>query len=130
MPELPEVEAVARTLRPLVRGQTIVQSRVLHPIVVRPQRTAALRRRVEGQRIENVERRGKYLLLQLTRGWLVLHLRLDGKLLWFPRGLSTVLKKASFFVAAGLPRQKRITSAQVSWSCARCRPALAVAAAL
>lgn len=85
MPELPEVEAVARTLRPLVHGQTIVRCRVVHPIAVRPQTPAALRRGVESQRIEAVERRGKYLLLRLTRGCLAMHFRLDGRLVWFPR---------------------------------------------
>ena len=89
MPELPEVEAVVRTLRPLVRGQTIVRCRVLHPIAVRPQAPAMLRRGVEGQRIEAVERRGKYLLLRLSRGWLALHFRLDGQLVWLPRADST-----------------------------------------
>ncbi len=83
MPELPEVEAVARSLRPLVRGQEIVRCRVLHPIAVRPQRPATLRRAVEGQRIEDVERRGKYLLLRLPRGCVVVHFRLDGQLVWF-----------------------------------------------
>lgn len=83
MPELPEVEAIARSLRPLVRGQTIVQCRVIHPVAVRPQSPATLRRAVQGQRIEDVERRGKYLLLRLARGCLVMHFRLDGQLVWF-----------------------------------------------
>ncbi|HEX2710749.1 MAG TPA: DNA-formamidopyrimidine glycosylase [Candidatus Acidoferrales bacterium] len=85
MPELPEVEAIARTLRPLVRGQVIARCRVRHPIAVRPQGAAALRRGVEGQRIMAIERRGKYLLLRLGRGSLVLHFRLDGQLVWFPQ---------------------------------------------
>lgn len=83
MPELPEVEAVARSLRRLVRGQKILRCHVLHPIAVRPQSPATLRRRVARQRIEGVERRGKYLLLRLSRGCLVLHFRLDGQLFWF-----------------------------------------------
>ncbi len=83
VPELPEVEAVARTLRPLVRGQTILRCHVFHSIAVRPQRPAALRQATEGQRIEDVERRGKYLLLRLGQGYVVLHFRLDGQLVWF-----------------------------------------------
>ncbi len=85
MPELPEVEAIARTLRPLVCGQTIVRCRVLHPIAARPQGAEALRRGAEGQRIKAVERRGKYLLLRLGRGCVALHFRLDGQLVWFPQ---------------------------------------------
>lgn len=87
MPELPEVEGVARALRPLVRRQRIVRCRVFHPIAVRPQSPATLCRGLKGQRIEEVERRGKYLLLRLTRGWLVLHFRLDGQLIWFDSGV-------------------------------------------
>ncbi len=83
MPELPEVEAVARTLRRRVAGQRVVRCRVLHSIAVRPQSPATLRRGVEGQRIEGVERRGKYLLLRLARGCVALHFRLDGQLVWF-----------------------------------------------
>jgi formamidopyrimidine-DNA glycosylase len=90
MPELPEVEAVAQALRPLVVGRTIRRCRVIHPIAVRPssgrgeERAAAeLVRKARGQRVQSVERRGKYLLLRLERGWLVFHFRLDGQLVWF-----------------------------------------------
>jgi formamidopyrimidine-DNA glycosylase len=90
MPELPEVEAVARALRALVLGQTIRRCRVIHAIAVRPssgrgakQAAAAMERAVRGQTILAVERRGKYLILRLERGALVMHFRLDGQLIWF-----------------------------------------------
>ena len=83
MPELPEVEAVARTLRPLVAGRKIRCVHVLHPIAVKPQKPAQIARLLEGRRIQKVARHGKYLLLELSEGLLVLHFRLDGRLLWF-----------------------------------------------
>lgn len=89
MPELPEVEAVARALHPIVTGKRIRRVRVLHAIATHPQTPAFLRRRAEGCRVAAVERRGKYLLMRLARGkreetgWLVLHFRLDGQLVWF-----------------------------------------------
>ncbi len=83
MPELPEVEAVARTLRPLVRGGKIRCVHVLHPIATKPQKPADLIRLVHGQTIRGVARHGKYLILELDRGILVLHFKLDGQLLWF-----------------------------------------------
>ena len=83
MPELPEVEAVARTLRPLVRGRRIRCVRVLHAIATKPQQPAVLSRSANGQKIRDVSRHGKYLLLELDRGILVLHFKLDGQLLWF-----------------------------------------------
>jgi len=83
MPELPEVEAVVRTLRPLVRGRRIRRCEVLHVIAVRPQAATTLRRRLEGRRVEGVERHGKYLVLRLDDGCAVLHFKLDGQLVWF-----------------------------------------------
>jgi formamidopyrimidine-DNA glycosylase len=90
MPELPEVEAVARALRPFVRGQTIRRCRVIHPIAVRPgsgrgakKAAELLERKARGARVCAVDRRGKYLLLLLDRGAIVMHFRLDGHLLWF-----------------------------------------------
>jgi formamidopyrimidine-DNA glycosylase len=90
MPELPEVEAVARSLRPFVRGQKILRCRVIHPIAVRPgsgrgtkKAAELLRRAARGAKIREVSRRGKYLLLLLDRGSIVMHFRLDGHLLWF-----------------------------------------------
>lgn len=83
MPELPEVEAVAQTLRPLVRGRRVVRCEVLHAIAVRPQSAALLRRRTEGCRVQDVERHGKYLALRLDEGCAVLHFKLDGQLVWF-----------------------------------------------
>jgi formamidopyrimidine-DNA glycosylase len=83
MPELPEVEAVARTLRPLVERRRIRCVHVLHAIATKPQSPSQLARTAEGQRIQSVRRKGKYLWLQLERGIATLHFKLDGQLLWF-----------------------------------------------
>jgi formamidopyrimidine-DNA glycosylase len=83
MPELPEVEAVVRTLRPLVRGQRIRCVHIFHPIAVKPQAPSRLVELATGQRIQDVGRKGKYVILVLDRGILTLHFRLDGQLVWF-----------------------------------------------
>lgn len=90
MPELPEVEAVAQALRPFVEGRVVERCRVIHAIAVRPssgrgekQAAASMERGVRKLRVLGVERRGKYLILRLERGCLVLHFRLDGQLVWF-----------------------------------------------
>jgi formamidopyrimidine-DNA glycosylase len=83
MPELPEVEAVAQALRPLVRGQRIRCLHVFHGIALKPQTPAHVARQVEGRRIRDVVRRGKYLFLKLERGLVEMHFRFDGQLLWF-----------------------------------------------
>jgi formamidopyrimidine-DNA glycosylase len=93
MPELPEVEAFARVLRAFVEGRTIRQCRVIHAIAVRPssgrgakQAAAAMERHMRGRKVHTVERRGKYLILRLDNGCVVMHFRLDGQLLWFDSG--------------------------------------------
>ena len=83
MPELPEVEAVVRTLRPLVQGRRIRSVHVFHAIAVKPQAPGHLPRFATGRRVLRVDRRGKYVLLVLDCGLLTLHFRLDGQLVWF-----------------------------------------------
>ncbi len=83
MPEAPEVEAEIRTLRSIVRGKKIRRVHVRHAIAVRPQSIEAFKKSVEGARINEVERRGKYVLLPLDHGCLMMHFRFDGRLLWF-----------------------------------------------
>jgi formamidopyrimidine-DNA glycosylase len=83
MPELPEVEAVVRTLRPLIQGRRIRCVHVFHPIATKPQSASHVARYAQGRRIRIVDRKGKYVLLVLDRGLLTMHFRLDGQLLWF-----------------------------------------------
>jgi formamidopyrimidine-DNA glycosylase len=83
MPEVPEVEAVVRTLRPLVEGRRIRCVHVFHAIATKPQTATRVARFAQDQRIRNVDRKGKYVLLALDRGLLTMHFRLDGQLLWF-----------------------------------------------
>ena len=83
MPELPEVEAIARTLRPLVRGQRIRCVHVFHPIATRPQAPELLVKLLQGRRVVEVWRQGKYLFQDLDRGLIEMHFRFDGQLIWF-----------------------------------------------
>lgn len=83
MPELPEVEAVAQAVRPLVCGKKIRCVHILHSIAVEPQKPTTIAATAENQKIRAVSRYGKFLVFELDRGVLVLHFRLDGQLLWF-----------------------------------------------
>jgi formamidopyrimidine-DNA glycosylase len=81
MPELPEVETVARQLEPELEGRRIEALEVLDPRWSRPVAPEALAERVSGSTIEGLGRRGKYLLLGLDgRRTLVMHLRMTGNL--------------------------------------------------
>ncbi len=79
MPELPEVETLARDLRPLLAGRCIVGCDLGFPGMVRHPSPEAFTRLVAG-RIEAVDRRGKYLMLGLPAGVLVVHLGMSGHL--------------------------------------------------
>jgi len=79
MPELPEVEAVRRSLERVVPGKVIAHVEVRRPAVVRTHDAAAFSRLLVGRRIVRVARRGKTLLLDLSGGWtLAFHFKLWG----------------------------------------------------
>jgi len=84
--ELPEVEAVVRTLRPLVQGRRIRCVHVFHPIATKPQAASHVARLAQGGTFAPLVGKGKYILLVLDRGLLTMHFRLDGQLLWFAHG--------------------------------------------
>jgi formamidopyrimidine-DNA glycosylase len=82
VPELPEVETVARDLRGAVTGRRIEGVTVLRADVVRYPDGNTLPALLTGQRFEKVERQGKYLLLGLDSGDdLMVHLGMTGHLL-------------------------------------------------
>ena len=84
MPELPEVEAIIRKLRPHAVGATIARVDVLRPRTVYPQKPAQLDA-AKGRRIEAIERRGKNIIFRLSRnGALRVHLRMSGILRAIP----------------------------------------------
>jgi len=81
VPELPEVETVARQLEPELEGHAIERLEVLDPRWSRPVAPKKLGRQVEGRTIQGLGRRGKYLLLGLDgEKTLVMHLRMTGNL--------------------------------------------------
>jgi formamidopyrimidine-DNA glycosylase len=81
MPELPEVETVARGLQAPLVGRTIVGVKILWSRSIVPPDPDAFTRRVVGQSIASVGRRGKWLVLTLGGGdTLLIHLRMSGRL--------------------------------------------------
>ncbi len=92
MPELPEVETIARALReggrggPPVIGRTIAGARLLWPRTLAEPDFDSFLQRTAGQKIEAVGRRGKFLALSLTDGMLFIHLRMSGDVRVEPGG--------------------------------------------
>ena len=93
MPELPEVETIVTDLRPHLIGRTIVRCELAFPTIVRHPEPEQFVDGVVGQRIEAVDRRGKYILIHFAlpappapppHEWggvlLVVHLGMTGQL--------------------------------------------------
>ena len=85
MPELPEVETTRRGLEPRVVGRKIadvvVRNRNLRWPIPRD-----LARRLRGERVLAIRRRGKYLLFDVREGHLLVHLGMSGRLSMVARG--------------------------------------------
>jgi formamidopyrimidine-DNA glycosylase len=80
MPELPEVETYARDLEGILLGRELRGAVVTWPNQLPRNDPAGLARRVTGQRFRTVGRRGKYLVFRLTEDWLLVHLKMSGRL--------------------------------------------------
>lgn len=86
MPELPEVETIARQLRGLVTGRTVAHFRCEWHRLTEPEPAALFAKRLEGRRIAGVRRRGKFVVLDLEGGdALIVSLRMTGQLLFRDR---------------------------------------------
>src|SRR5690242_5407202 len=87
MPELPEVETVARDLRPLITGATIVDVTSSWPRTLRNLTPEAFADGIAGRRVESVGRRGKQLAIELSGdALLTIHLKMTGQLFVVPQG--------------------------------------------
>ena len=80
MPELPEVETVVRSLAPKLTGRRITRGQFFSRFVVR-QNFTKLAERVRGQTVRSLRRHGKFIVIELDRGVLTVHLGMTGKLL-------------------------------------------------
>jgi formamidopyrimidine-DNA glycosylase len=85
VPELPEVETVARTLRPRLVGERIVEVETSGLPLRRPIDRARLRAACRQARVDGVRRVGKYLLIELSSAQVLLaHLGMTGRLVIVP----------------------------------------------
>jgi formamidopyrimidine-DNA glycosylase len=81
VPELPEVETVARSIAPLV-GRRILSAEFRCPRVLRGADPEHMAVSLQGRRIASVRRYGKFILVSLRgAGFLVIHLGMTGRLL-------------------------------------------------
>jgi formamidopyrimidine-DNA glycosylase len=87
MPELPEVELVARALDRLVRGRRFEAAELLRLRLAPSNTPEEFSDGLGGARVREVGRRGKHVLIHLDNGRaLVVHLRMTGRFLLLPEG--------------------------------------------
>ncbi len=85
VPELPEVETVARDLRPLITGATITGARTSWAGTLRTHTPEAFAEAVAGRRVEGVGRRAKQVVIDLSGdAALTIHLKMTGQLFVVP----------------------------------------------
>jgi formamidopyrimidine-DNA glycosylase len=88
MPELPEVETVRCRLAPLLEGRRFDRVRIGDPRLTRPLDREEVARKLEGEIVDQLDRRGKYLIVRFRSGRaLLIHLRMTGSLLHTPPGM-------------------------------------------
>jgi formamidopyrimidine-DNA glycosylase len=87
MPELPEVETIARCLRDgearyknSLIGCRVAHAKVLWARTLADQLPDAFIKRIQGQSIQSIDRRGKYLIIQFSTDTMLIHLRMSGDL--------------------------------------------------
>jgi formamidopyrimidine-DNA glycosylase len=86
VPELPEVETIARNLRqgtegaPSLIGQTIFSAHLLWPRTLAEPDFETFQTLLPGQTVQDIGRRAKFLTLTLSDSILVVHLRMSGDL--------------------------------------------------
>ncbi|WP_202080744.1 DNA-formamidopyrimidine glycosylase [Caldalkalibacillus salinus] len=81
MPELPEVEVVARTLAPEIEGKTITDCDIYWPRIINyPDDKEEFKTLIKGQTFGRIRRTGKYLRIEVGEHYeLVVHFRMTGK---------------------------------------------------
>lgn len=102
MPELPEVETIRQSLNKIIINKRIIKTIIHRPKIVAsnsnkrkvsPQKTAELMIGVENQNILSIKRIAKHLIIELSSGYLLIHLKMTGQLLYSSDSNSKFLNK-------------------------------------
>lgn len=111
MPELPEVQTVVNTLRPLLVGRAVVRVPHVREDIVSPAGTDLVARMTR-RRVTQVERRAKRIVLTLDDGnRLYFHLGMTGRLTIVAPGVKP-LKHTHFILLLDNARQLHFTDAR------------------
>ncbi|MFO8053212.1 MAG: bifunctional DNA-formamidopyrimidine glycosylase/DNA-(apurinic or apyrimidinic site) lyase [Candidatus Omnitrophota bacterium] len=99
MPELPEVETIKRELAENIIGEKITAVKINRAQVIKEPSPLQFKKEIAGQKLEEVIRRGKLLILKLKKEkFLVIHLRMTG---WLHYGESQERARVIFNLSNG-----------------------------
>ncbi len=87
MPELPEVETIRLSLK-FLEGREIQKTSFSNLAPIETTNRRNLRKLLQNTQLQNLDRKGKYLMFRTAKGSLVLHLGMSGKLDYAPAGES------------------------------------------
>ena len=79
MPELPEVETVKNKLKKLVLNKKIVDVNIRYNNIIEYPSVDEFKKQIINQTINDIKRRGKWLIFELDNYYLLSHLRMEGK---------------------------------------------------
>ena len=79
MPELPEVETVRKVLINQILNKKIIEVDVRYPKIIANTTPEQFKNYLIGQSFIDIKRKGKYLIFNLSNGYLISHLRMEGK---------------------------------------------------
>lgn len=79
MPELPEVETVRQLLKREVVGKKIKSVNLFYPKIIDYPNTEIFKEQIINEMINDIKRRGKWLIFELDHYYLLSHLRMEGK---------------------------------------------------
>lgn len=91
MPELPEVETVVRGLRSKVVGRIIRKVNIYYENIIEYPDVCSFQEKIKNQKINEINRYGKWIIFVLDNYYLLSHLRMEGK--YFLKSKGATLEK-------------------------------------
>ena len=86
MPEKPEVITVVESLKKKILGKRITNCNVYWDNIVASPVSCEFRKRIIGQKINDITTRGKWIVIGLDKDSLLIHLRMEGKFMFRKKG--------------------------------------------
>ena len=91
MPELPEVETVKEALKKDLLNKKIIDINIYYEKIIDYPSIDEFKKEIKNQTINNITRRGKWLMFELDNHYLLSHLRMEGK--YFFRNVNDEVNK-------------------------------------